>query len=102
MNAKEVLALVNAGFTKEEIMQLVTAQAPEGDIEPLEDLIPPKQPPEAETPKEPEADKRLDSIVERLDKLSSGMETLALRNTQMPERETAEDALAKIINPYLT
>lgn len=102
MNAKEILALVNAGFTKEEIMQLVTAQAPEGDIEPPEDPIPQKQPPEAETPKEPEADKRLDSIVERLDKLSSGMETLALRNTQMPERETAEDALAKIINPYLT
>lgn len=105
MNANDILTLVKAGFTKDEIMQLATAQAPEEDPEITQEpqeKVTAKQPAEEEAPKEPEAVKKLDDVISRLDQITSGMQSMAVKGSRMPERETAEEALAKIINPYLT
>ena len=99
MKVEEILALTKAGFTKEEIIQLAAMQLPEGVMDPVEEPSP--EPPKEEPKEEPKDDPRLDDVINKLEKLSSGMEQLAIRESRMPERETAEQALAKIINPYL-
>ena len=44
-------------------------------------------------------DERIDAILDKLEKIASGIQANALKGTRMPERESADDALAKIINP---
>ena len=104
MTIDEILALTKAGFTKEDILQLASIQT-EVPSDPKEEAAPepPKEEPKEEPKKEPpKDDKRMDMVMEKLDKLSSGMESLALKGTRMPERETVDDTLARIINPYIS
>lgn len=101
MNVQDILALTKAGFTKDEILQLAsipTDQAEEPE-EPKE--APPAPAPKEETKEETAVDTRIDDVISKLEKLSSGMEQLAIKTSRMPERETAEQALARIINPYI-
>lgn len=99
MTIDEILALTKAGFTKEDILQLASIRT-EAPSDQKEEAAP--EPPKEEAKEEPpKEDKRIDMVMEKLDKLSSGMESMALRGTRMPERETADDILAKIINPYI-
>ena len=91
MTIDEILALTKAGFTKEDILQLASIQT-EAPSDQKEEA--------AEEP--PKDDKRMDMVMEKLDKLSSGMESLALKGTRMPERETVDETLARIINPYIS
>lgn len=98
MKIEDIIALTQAGFTKDEIMALTTGEeAPQSD----EIEEPSKQTSEKAALEPSPVDSKIDALVEKLEKLSSGMEALALRNTRMPERETTEEALAKIINPYI-
>lgn len=99
MTIDEILALTKAGFTKEDILQLASIQT-EAPPDQKEEAA--EEPPKEEVKEEPlKEDKRIDMVMEKLDKLSSGMESLALKGTRMPERETVDDTLARIINPYI-
>lgn len=102
MDINDILALTKAGFTKDEIMQLASfAEAPKEEPKETPEAAP--EQPKAEEPKEaPASDPRLDDVISKIEKLSSGLETLALKSTELPKRETAEEALAKIINPYIS
>lgn len=103
MKIDDIIALTKAGFTKEEIMQLETGEAPKEEANNNEQNEASSIQPEPQKEPAPvKEDPRIDTVIEKLEKLTSGMENLALKNTQMPERETADDALARIINPYLT
>lgn len=94
MNINDILELTRQGWTKDEILALTK------DAEPAEEI-----PQEAEAvPEEPAApapvkDERIDAILDKLEKIASGIQANALKGTRMPERESADDALAKIINP---
>lgn len=105
MKIDDIITLTKAGFTKDEIMQLVTGQASENEETKTEDKKndePIIEKPHVQEPDPDKEDHRIDEVISKLEKLTSGMENLALKNTTMPERETAEDALARIINPYLS
>lgn len=100
MNVQDIIALTKAGFTKDEILQL--ASIPTDQAEPKEPKEEAPAPAPKEEPKEePAVDTRIDDVIAKLEKLSSGMEQLAIKTSRMPERETAEQALARIINPYI-
>lgn len=111
MNVQDIIALTKAGFTKDEILQLASIPkeqaAPE---EPKEEA--PVPAPKEETKEEFAVDTHIDDVIAKLEKLSSGMdakleklssgmEQLAIKTSRMPERETADQALARIINPYI-
>lgn len=99
MNVQDILALTKAGFTKDEILQLASIPTEAEPEEPKEEA--PAPAPKEETKEEPAVDTRIDDVIAKLEKLSSGMEQLAIKTSRMPERETAEQALARIINPYI-
>lgn len=94
MNINDILELTRQGWTKDEILALTK------DAEPAEE-IPQEAEPISEEPAAPAPvkDERIDAILDKLEKIASGIQTNALKGTRMPERESADDALARIINP---
>lgn len=104
MKLDEIMKLTEAGWTKDEIIALAgieRAQEPPKVEEPPKEEELPKEPPKDETPKEDPNASKLDSIISKLESITSGIQAANIRGSRMPERETAEEALARIINPYL-
>lgn len=93
MNINDILELTKQGWTKEEILALTK------DAEPAEEIPAEEAAPEEAPQPAPIQDERLNAILDKLDKIASGIQTNALKGTRMPERESADDALARIINP---
>ena len=94
MNINDILELTKQGWTKDEILALTK------DAEPAEEIPAEEAAAQEEAPQPaPIQDERLNAILDKLDKIASGIQTNALKGTRMPERESADDALARIINP---
>lgn len=119
MNVKDVIALVNAGFSKSEITAMLSAEAPAPKPEapapkpeapaPKQEAPAPKQEapgpkPEAPEPK-PEAASSLDlsGLNTAIDTLTKKIQSINLSTAELPEPESiqkkADDILASIINP---
>ena len=94
MDIKDVLKLTEMGWTKDEILALSGSAAEEAA--PDQEEIPAEQPAPSEPA--PLKDERMDIILDKLEKIASGIQINALKGTRIPERESADDALAKIIN----
>ncbi len=86
---EKVLALANAGYTKDEISQLLSAGDPEQ----------PEPNPEPEPKPETQQVTGMDALNARLDKLIQRMEQESINRSQQPPKETADDILASIIRP---
>ena len=114
MTYKEILELIRAGYSKKEIDAMVKAEqkepepaAPKKDPEPVEDPkqepVPadePKQEPEA-APQETETEKLVKALGLRIDALTNALHTSNVNNLEGKTNElTAEDVIAKIINPH--
>ena len=100
MKIEDIIALTNAGWSKEEIIRMSELEQKEPEQkEPEQKEQEPKEPEkkEPETPK----DDKMAEILQRLEQISSGIQRGAIRDSQQPQRESVEDALAKIINPYI-
>ena len=98
MKLDDIIALSNAGWTKEDILKLagdtftvpaVQEEAPAEDAaeKPVKEQVPENKP------------DKLDEVIGKLEKISSGMQAMALQNTRMPERESVDDILSQILNP---
>jgi len=116
-NNDDILTLAKAGFTAEQIAALnsvaqapeAPAQAPEAPAQapeaPAQAPEAPAQAPEApaQAPQAPAtaAPHSIDDVLKAISGLTEGIQNANLLAAQMPEktRETAEDVLAKIINP---
>lgn len=95
---EQITKLIDAGYNKAEIAELLFEAQPE---EPTTD----KQPEQTESKSEPtpvqdESINKIDEAIARIDKLAESMAKMAILNSQQPARETTDDFLAKIINPY--
>ena len=116
MDAKDILALVNAGFTKEDIMALgnVQAEAPAVHAEaptpapaetPAEVEEPVATPAPAPTPQPVQEQPSLSDVMHQIAKLTASIQANALANTNIPNGAdprgglTGENALAEIIRP---
>ena len=106
MKATEILALINAGYTKAEIdaMELPeTAAVPDPDPEPVPEAEPepekdaPKPEPVKPNPVNPE----IQALTKQINDLVSAIQKSNLLSTNQPQvpAESAEDILANIIAP---
>lgn len=117
MELSEVLALVKAGFTRDEINQMAQNTAPVPDTEPvrlsIEDVTPapepaPRHEPEpvpVTPPAVPPADNQptMAELMQSIAKLTSAVQANAIAQSVIPQGLTeppkAEDMLAQIIRP---
>ena len=124
MDAETILKLVNAGFTKEDIMGLgnVQAQTPTVETpaptpepapvqvlevaeEPVAVATPAPAPAPAPTPAPAQEQPSLSDVMHQMAKLTASIQANALANTNIPNGAdprgglTGENALAEIIRP---
>lgn len=99
MKIEDLLALTKAGWSKEEIISLSKAEAMQTEAPKEEVKEDAAIPEETKTEAPREEDKKIDEVISKLENLASGMEKMAIQNSRLPERETVDDILAKIINP---
>ena len=103
MKATEILALINAGYTKAEIdaMELPETGAPDPDPSPAPEAEPEKEAPQPEPVKQDPVNPEIQALTKQINDLVSAIQKSNLLNTQMPNNppETAEDILANIIAP---
>ena len=105
MKVEEVLALVNAGYTKEEIVAMEATPEPEKKPEPAPE--PEKKPeltPEPEKKPEPApepANNQVAELTQQMSKLIATLQANAIASSSLtPQHQpSAEDALAEIIRP---
>lgn len=106
MKATEILALINAGYTKAEIdaMELPeTAAVPDPDPEPAPAAEPDKETdaPKPEPVKPDPVNPEIQALTKQINDLVSAIQKSNLLNTNQPniQAESAEDILANIIRP---
>lgn len=108
MNLNEIFKLIDAGFTKQDILALAGSQQTETKTEPKEEPKPePKQEPKEEPktepkpePQETETDKLVKALGLQVEGLTKALQASNIRNTEHAgQEESVDDILAKIINP---
>lgn len=94
MKIEDILALTNAGWTKEEILALGQDPKPE-DPKPED---PKPEDPKPEDPKPAGSSAEIESINKRLDYVISKLNLAAVQKSQQPDekKETVDDILASI------
>ena len=105
MEIKDIVALVNAGYTKSEISELlssaVTSPEPSGPAEAPADPAPVQEPVKAEAA--PAAAPAVDNseVLSALKELTKTIQKNAILRDELKlvKPDTAEDILGKIINP---
>lgn len=92
MDSNDVLALVRAGFTKEEIAKMYTAEPKQKEAkEPEQKQV--EQPEQKEVKSEPSA------LEQKMDKLLDAIANSNFLGASQPKPETVDDIIANIINP---
>ena len=92
MTTNELLELVRAGFTKEEIAQLAKAES-----KPVEKKDP--EPAKKQEQGEQKTDPVTTTLEQKFDKLMEKLEASNFMGANQPKEETVDDIIAQIINP---
>ena len=99
MKIDDLLTLINAGYTKADIEQLVMAAnlQPEQHPQPEQQLQPEQQPQPEQRPKP--ADDRIKQLETKLDYVINRFNYMSVQNSKQPETgtETVDDILAKFV-----
>jgi len=99
MDSNDVLALVRAGFTKEEIAKMYAAEPKQKEAEKPEQK-PTEQPEQKEVkPEQKEVKPEPSAIEQKMDKLLDAIANSNFLNANQPKPETVDDIIANIINP---
>ena len=95
MNAKDIIALANAGFTADQIAKIAQADepAPAPAAEPA-----PAQPAAKPAPAQ-QAPFEYANLLDKMDNLVAQIQQSAILNSAQPKEESADDILAAIIDP---
>lgn len=96
MDGKDVLALVNAGFTKDEIARMFSAEKSYENEQKHEEQKPEK---EEEQKPEQKPENNLSSLEAKFDKFMEIMTQNNFLGANQPKEETVDDIIANIINP---
>ena len=89
MTAKDILALVNAGFTKEEIAKMAKADGTETE----------EKKPDPKPEEKPEQKAQETSLEQKFDMLMEKLNSAHFLGATQPKEETVDDIIASIINP---
>ena len=100
MEAEKIFALLDLGFSKDEILNLIKGAAvggPDPEPQPAE----PEPQPADPKPAEPDINAKFDSIIAKVDKMVEDIHALNLAAARQPEPQKMkpEDILAEIIYP---
>ena len=116
MDANDILALVRAGYTKEEISAMSATSSPVKESvptpaeelpapvpAPVEEAVPAPVPAPAPTPTQEQTQPSTADLMREIAKLTSAVQANAIAHSVLPQggyqQPTAEDALAEIIRP---
>lgn len=105
MTTQEVLTLLNAGYTKQEIMSMDIADNaaspdPASATDPAPDPAPATDPAPAPAPDPSQFAGMLQTMFTQFgDRMQSIMQKMNLQSTEQPVPESAQDVIASIINP---
>ena len=96
MTFEQLMKLLDAGFSKAEIMALngTPAPAPQPEPEPEPEPAPAPQPEPAPAPQNDQA-----AILAKLEELNQTIIRSNINNSRQPETESVDDILATIIRP---
>ena len=96
MTFDQLMRLLDAGFTKAEIMELngTPAPAPQPEPEPAPQPEPEPQPEPAPAPQNDQA-----AILAKLEELNQTIIRSNINKSMQPEKESVDDILASIIRP---
>lgn len=100
MTFEQLMKLLDAGFTKAEIMALNGTQEPAPQPEPKPEPAPapqPEQEPQPEPAPAPQNDQA--AILAKLEELNQTIIRSNINNSRQPEQESVDDILATIIRP---
>lgn len=98
INLDNVLALARAGYSRDEISALLSAQ-PSPDPVPAPEPKPSPAPAPEPEPQPALAPAQPDGIQQRLDQVLEELRAAAIRQTAQPHKETPDEILAQIIRP---
>ena len=100
MNYEDIILLVKAGYTRD---QIAAMQAPPAPAEPPAPPAPAPAEPPAPAPAEPPKPQGLEDLSQMLaaefSKLNAAIVKANLQQAQQPPQETVDDIMASIINP---
>ena len=102
MTAEQILQLVQAGYTKQEIVQLTGVQEPAPEPVPAAEPVPePKSEPAPAEDQKPESGPTIADVLNGITKLTAAIQANAIANSVMPQQHqaSAEDMIAQIIRP---
>ena len=96
MTFEQLMKLLDAGFSKAEIMALngTPAPAPQPEPEPEPEPAPAPQPEPAPAPQNDQA-----AILAKLEELNQTIIRSNINNSRQPETESVDDIIATIIRP---
>lgn len=101
MNAKDIIALANAGFTTDQIAKI--AKAVEPATAPAAEPAPSAEPAPAQPAAKPapaqQAHFEYANLLDKMDTLVAQIQQSAILNSAQPKEESADDILAAIIDP---
>lgn len=102
MNTEQVLKLIDAGFTKDEILQMQSSSAPPTADPPTSPPeVPAAEPDKGEKPIEPfDGNGFIEQMQQTMNKFISDLQAVNLSSASLPDvSKKPEDLLAKLINP---
>lgn len=103
MNTESILKLVDAGFTKDDILALAGTAEPEKAEPPKNEPAPQPEPePEPEKPAQPDPNEvRYNELLAAMQKLTGAIQAGNILNSSNREdpQLSAEDILAEVVNP---
>lgn len=110
MELTDIMALVKAGYTKEEIALMEKPGTSDPVVEPVKETVPEPEPAPVAVaqpvpaPAQPEAQPTMAELMQSIAKLTSAVQANAIAQSVIPgganpQTPTAEDMLAEIIRP---
>ena len=103
MNYEDIILLVKAGYTRDQIAAMPAPAEPSAPPKPAEPSAePPAEPPAPPTPAEPKPQGIEDlsqMLASEFAKLNDAIVKANLQQAQQPPQESVDDILASIINP---
>lgn len=99
MKIDQIIALTQAGWTKDEIMSLTSDEKPAEQMDPQPAEQPDEQPQPAEQIQQPASDERFKSLETKLDYVINRFNLMAVQQSQQPQQseETLDDILASVV-----
>lgn len=96
MTTQEVIKLLDAGYTREEINSMIQAENPQPEAEPEQAAAP-----EAVKAEDPMA--AVTAVLEKINSKITELQAFSILNSQQPQEQshvmTAEEALSELIRP---